>query len=151
MLKKIVLNGALIAIGVFFLSCDTAEVKRLSDGRSLYGGDSKKLSGKSAIEGYVIDTVTKKGIKNAKVEIKNANMGVGYYLRETEWNGYFKIDDFIPYIKYMVEVSAEGYVTYTSTGAVSEGSHKIELRPESVLTGTVCNSRGEPLRALRSS
>ncbi|HPC39546.1 MAG TPA: carboxypeptidase regulatory-like domain-containing protein [Spirochaetota bacterium] len=148
MLKKIVLNGALIAIGVFFLSCDTAEVKRLSDGRSLYGGDSKKLSGKSAIEGYVIDTVTKKGIKNAKVEIKNANMGVGYYLRETEWNGYFKIDDFIPYIKYMVEVSAEGYVTYTSTGAVSEGSHKIELRPESVLTGTVCNSRGEPLRGI---
>lgn len=150
MLKKIMLNGAIIAFGVLFLSCDTAEVKRLSDGRSLYGGDSKKLSGKSAIQGYVIDAATKKGIKNAKVEIKNANMGVGYYLRETEWNGYFKIEDFIPYVKYMVEVSAEGYVTYTSTGAIPEGSQKIELRPESVLTGTVRNSRGEPLKGVEA-
>lgn len=148
MLKKITVNVAILAFSVVFLSCDTAGVKRLSDGRSQYGGDNKKLSGKSTIEGYVINTTTKKGIKNAKVEIKNANMGVGYYLRETEWNGYFKIDDFIPYVKYMVEVSAEGYVTYTSTGAISEGSHKIELTPESVLNGTVKNSRGEPLKGV---
>ncbi len=148
MLKKITLNVFILALGVLFISCDTAGIKRLSDGRSQYGSDNKKLSGKSTIEGYVIDAVTKKGIKNAKVEIKNANMGVGYYLRETEWNGYFKIDDFIPYVKYMVEVSAEGYVTYTSTGTVSEGTHKIELTPESVLTGTVKNSRGESLKGV---
>jgi alpha-2-macroglobulin len=148
MLKKIVLNVIIIAISALYVSCDTAGLKRLSDGRSQYGGDNKKLSGKSAIEGYVIDAATKKGIKNAKVEIKNANMGVGYYLRETEWNGYFKIDDFIPYVKYIVEVSAAGYVTYTSSGSVSEGSHKIELKPESVLTGTVKNSRGDPLKGV---
>ncbi|MBP7734900.1 MAG: carboxypeptidase regulatory-like domain-containing protein [Spirochaetes bacterium] len=147
MLQRIALAIVILTVGVSYISCDTAGVKRLSDGRSQYG-ETKKLSGKSTIEGYVQDAATKKRIKGARVEIKNANMGVGYYLRETGADGYFKIDDFIPYIKYMVEVSADGYVTYTSTGAISEGTHTIELKPESVLTGIVTNSRGEPLRGV---
>jgi hypothetical protein len=148
MFNKITISVIILSASWIFISCDTAGVKRLDDGRSKYTGDGRKLTGKSAIEGQVIDAGTKKGIKNAKVEIKNANMGIGYYLRETEWNGYFKIDDFIPYVKYMVEVSAPGYVTYISTGTITEGSQKIELKQESVLTGVVKNSRGEPVRGV---
>jgi alpha-2-macroglobulin len=148
MLKKITMIVIIFSAGWFFLTCDTAGVKHLSDGRSKYTGDGKKISDKTAIEGYVIDAGTKKGIKNAKVEIKNANMGIGFYVRETDWNGFFKIDDFIPYVKYMVEVTAQGYVTYTSTGTLTEGSQKILLKQESVLTGIVKNTRGEPMQGV---
>jgi uncharacterized protein YfaS (alpha-2-macroglobulin family) len=147
MLKQIMIGLIILSVGWIHAGCDTAGVKRLDDGRSKYA-EGKKLSGRSAIEGYVIDAGTKKGIKNAKVEIKNANMGVGYYVRETDWNGYFKIDDFIPYVKYRVEVTAQGYVTYTSVGAIAEGSQKIELKQESILTGVVKNSSGEPIRGV---
>jgi hypothetical protein len=145
--KKIMISVIVLTACWMCISCDTAGVKRLDDGRSKYSG-GKKLSGKSAIDGHVIDAGTKKGIARAKVEIKNTNMGVGYYVRDTDWSGYFKIDDFIPYVKYMVEVTAQGYVTYTSVGTITEGSQKIELKQESVLTGVVKNRRGEPIRGV---
>src|SRR4030042_6760473 len=148
MFRIITTSAILLSLGCCFMSCDTAEVKRLQDGRSTYYADGKKLSGKSVVEGYVVDATTKKGIKNARVEMKNANMGVGYYERETEWNGYFKIDDFIPYVKYIVEASAQGYVTHASTGTIAVGTNTIELKPEAVLTGVVKNTKGEPLRGV---
>lgn len=137
----------ILVFGFILSSCDTAGIKKLQDGRSIYSG-GKKLSGKSAIEGYVVNASTGKGIKGARVEIKNANMGVGYYLRETEYSGYFKIEDFIPYVKYMTEVSAEGYVSHVSTSTIEEGKLKIELKPEALLGGAVKNSRGEPLQGI---
>jgi alpha-2-macroglobulin len=138
----------LIFCGLSLMSCDTAGVSRMPDGRSRYASDGAVLPGKAAIEGYVIDAGTGKGIQNAKVEIKNANMGVGYYLRETGSEGYFKIEDFIPYVNYVVEISAAGYVTYVSTDTISEGKYKYKLMPEAILAGQVKNSRGEPLRGV---
>jgi alpha-2-macroglobulin len=147
MLKKITLFMTIIAAAWGCIHCDTAGVTRLDDGRSRYASDGRKLSGTMVIEGNVIDAGTKKGIKNAKVEMKNANMGVGYYTRETDGSGYFKIDDFIPYVRYSVEVTAQGYVTYTSTGALT-GRQTIALAPESRLTGTVKTRNGEPLHGV---
>ena len=146
MIKKIIYSAILLACGLCFSQCDTAGVKRLDDGRSIYISDGKKLSGKTDVEGQVIDAKTKKGIPGANVEMKNANMGVGYYTRETDRNGYFKIEDFIAHVKYSVEVIAKGYVTYRSAGSMDGGTHTIALAPESRLAGTVRNRQGEPLR-----
>ncbi len=145
MCKKIFSCLILVSLGLILTHCDTAGVKRLDDGRSIYLSDGKKLSAKTGIEGHVIDAKTKKGIRDAQVEMKNANMGVGYYTRETDRNGYFKIEDFIPYVRYSVEATAKGYVTYRSTGPVTGGSHTFALAPESRLSGTVRNRKGEPL------
>src|SRR4030067_1240198 len=132
----------------FLIACDTPLVTRLSDGRARYEGGAAKLSTASMIEGYVIDARTGKGIGNAKVEIKNANMGVGYYVRETGYGGYFKIEDFIPYVNYIVEISADGYVTYTSAAVISEGKYKYKLMPEAILSGVVRDTAGMPLKGV---
>lgn len=128
--------------------CDTSGVRRLEDGTSLYTGSAKKISETSVVEGTVIDAVTKKGIGSAKVEMKNANMGIGYYSCETGRNGHFTINDFIPHVKYVVEVSAQGYVTYTSTGSITEGAHTFMLTPEAVLSGIVRRPGSEPIRGV---
>ena len=116
MKRSAAIGAIIIACAWLFAGCDITGVKRLEDGTRLYTGDGKKLSGKSAVEGLVIDGVTRKGIAGARVEMKNANMGVGYYTCDTDRSGRFIIEDFIPYIKYVVDVSAPGYVTSTSTG-----------------------------------
>ena len=148
-MKRIVLMGAMMIACVWLASgCDTSGVRRLEDGISIYKNDGKKISGKSSIEGTVLNAVTKKEISGARVEMKNANMGVGYYTCETGRNGHFTINDFIPYLKYVVEISAQGYVTYYSTGSVAEGAHTYELVPEAVLSGTVRSQRNEPLKGV---
>jgi len=145
MFRKTIFSLILIALAFSFITCETPSVKKHSDARSEYKSDGKKLAAKSVIEGEVTDSSTGKGIMNAKVEIKNANMGLGYYLKETDSSGYFKIDDFIPYVDYVVEVSAEGYVSYKSTGSIGEGNLRIELTPEAILLGQVKSTSGEPM------
>ena len=79
------------------------------------------------------------------MEIKNANLGVGYYLVESDSSGYFTVRDFIPHVQYIMEAAADGYVSYTSQGRISPGVHDIYLDPEAVLSGTVTDSSGRPL------
>ncbi len=145
MTRKILLCMILLASGLI-TACSTASVRRLPDARSDYTNDGKKLAAKSVIEGVIVDSATGKGIKNARVEIKNANMGLGYYARETDSSGSFKIDDFIPYVEYILEAGAEGYVPYKSAGRIGEGSLKIALMPEAILKGEVKDTKGAPIR-----
>jgi len=136
----------LIFMGLTLLSCSSIKVKYLSDGRRVYTGDIKKLKKGSIIEGYVVDSQTGKKIKGARVELKNANMGVGYYVRKTNWNGYFKIDNFIPHLSYILEVSADNYIVYRVKGIISEGSRKIKLVREALLSGRVRDTSGNPVK-----
>jgi len=129
----------------FAAACSTPGSRKTADGLTVFDDEGKRLSSKSVIEGRVVESSTGRGVKGARVEIKNANMGLGYYLRETDSSGNFSIDDFIPRIKYIIEVSAEGYVTYRSTGVISEGTQSITLEKEAVLSGVVRDSRGSPL------
>ncbi len=143
-LAAIMLCATILAI----TNCDEGGVNRLPDGRTVYTGDTKPLVLKSQIDGLVIDAKTKKGIKSARIEMKNANMGVGYYERETDGGGRFRIDDFIPHVTYRIEITATGYVTHVATGPVTAGEYRVELRKESILEGIVKSRRGEPLKGI---
>ncbi|HPR38202.1 MAG TPA: carboxypeptidase regulatory-like domain-containing protein [Spirochaetota bacterium] len=103
------------------------------------------LEEKAFIEGTITDSVTGKPVKGAVVEIKNANRGVGYYKTETNRNGYYRINDFIPYIKYEIEISSDGYVSYIQTASITAVKNDIKLTKESLITGTVKDSSGNPL------
>jgi len=98
------------------LACATAGREVLPDGRTVYKkAPSSDLARSEVIEGTVIDAVTRKGIRGATVEIKNANMGMGYYRIETDSGGRFRVDEFIRHVRYRIEVSADGYVPYVTT------------------------------------
>jgi len=142
LLKKLII---ILVIPAVIFSCKTAEVKTNADGGRVYKDQPKDITEKEVIDGYILDNKTGRGIEGARVEIKNANMGVGYYLLRTDGNGYFKVDDFIPYVSYVMEVSADGYVSYRSTGAITGKGNKIRLNPEAVLAGTVKDSAGNGL------
>ncbi len=103
------------------------------------------LEEKAYIEGTITDSTTGKPVKGAVVEIKNANRGVGYYKAESDRSGYYRINDFIPYIKYEVEISAQGYVSYIQTASISAVKNDIKLTKESLISGTVKDSSGSTL------
>jgi alpha-2-macroglobulin len=145
MARKLQVCMLLILAG-FAAACSTTSVKHLPDARSVYTDDGKKIAARSVIEGILVDSVTGKGIKGAKVEIKNANLGLGYYLRETDSSGSFKIEDFIPHVQYILEANADGYVPFKSNNQIGEGSLKISLTPEAILKGEVKNTKGIPLK-----
>ncbi|RPI93673.1 MAG: hypothetical protein EHM32_07710, partial [Spirochaetales bacterium] len=70
------------------LSCATAGREVLPDGRAVYKkAGSADIARSEVIEGTVTDASTRKGIRGATVEIKNANMGMGYYRLETDSSG----------------------------------------------------------------
>lgn len=128
------------------LACATAGREVLPDGRTVYKkAPSSDLARSEVIEGTVIDAVTRKGIRGATVEIKNANMGMGYYRIETDSGGRFRVDEFIRHVRYRIEVSADGYVPYVTTESIAAGKYSIELRREALLEGVVRDSTGAPL------
>jgi len=127
-------------------SCATAGREVLPDGRAVYKrAGSADLARSEVIEGTVTDAATRKGIRGATVEIKNANMGMGYYRLETDSGGRFRIDDFIKHVRYRIEVSADGYVPHVTTETISAGKYAIELRREGILEGVVRDSAGVPI------
>ncbi len=128
------------------LSCATAGREVLPDGRTVYKkASTADLARPEVIEGTVIDAATRKVIRGATVEIKNANMGMGYYRLETDSGGAFLIDDFIKHVRYRIEVSADGYVPYITTDSISAGKYAIELRREGIFEGVVRDSADVPV------
>ena len=141
--------GIAVVMAVFFSMACSSLTKHLANGRTVYGEtDREALEEKDYIEGYVLDSKTKKGIEGAIVEVKNANMGVGYYRLTTDSDGYFRIDDFIKHIRYAIEVVADGYVTSISTEKIRGGKYTVYLDREGILTGTVRDSSGQPLKGV---
>ncbi len=110
----------------------------------------ENFSSKNIYEGYVLEAKTKRGIENATVELKNQNLGVGYYSVKTDKKGFFQIKDFIPEINYKLSIQASGYVNFTSDGSVSNTKEKPKyfLQKEGVLHGVVKDSRGKNLEGV---
>jgi len=137
--SAIILLSALFTITGAFSDVNTGE-----NGGRIYG-DSPEIEKVKHLEGTVTDINTKKPVKGAVIEIKNSNRGVGYYKTETDSKGRYRIDDFIPQIRYDLEVTAKGYVTYSETLSITSARKDIQLLTESVITGTVKDSAGRPL------
>jgi len=143
MLKKIML---MVAVVFIFVSCETVSVEKDKSGNSLYqNSENKKIKKKQIFSGIIFNYKNKSVIKNATIEIKNVNRGLGYYLTKSDSSGKFTINNFIPYINYSVEIRAKGYITYKSTNGINSGFYKFPLVPESILKGQIIDSRGLPL------
>ncbi len=106
------------------------------------------VDGRDVIDGTVKDAATGKPVKGAIVEIKNANLGVGYYRLTTDSMGYFRVDDFIRHLRYRIDVTADGYVTCTRTEKIESGTYHIELQKEGILSGLVKDSSGRPVQGV---
>jgi len=144
-LVKVILLAALALTA----ACSTTGVKTLDDGRKVYTGNtSSDLKEESIIEGYVYNQKTRKAVSNARVEVKNANMGIGYYLVKTNSRGKYQIKNFIPHVRYVMEVTSPGYVSYKSTGTISPGERDVYLDPEAILSGRVSDSSGKPIKGI---
>ncbi|MCL1865678.1 MAG: carboxypeptidase regulatory-like domain-containing protein [Spirochaetes bacterium] len=141
---KLLFVSCLLFIGSIFIDSAFSDGVVNEDGNTVYTDNLPKLE-KSYIEGTITDYSTRKPVKGATVEFKNASRGVGYYKTETDRNGYYKINDFIAYIKYDIEITAPGYVSYTETASLSRVKNDIRLKPESIITGTIKDSSGKPL------
>lgn len=140
--KKRILLCLLPVLLSGLFACSSFDSAKLSDGSTVYAKDSENIGAEAVLSGKVIDRKTKKPVANASVEIKNANLGVGYYKTTTNSSGWFTIRDFIPYIQYNIEVNADGYVRYFSSSNLSGGTHNISLIPEAAITGKVTDSSG---------
>jgi len=81
----------ILCVMVMVSSCTGTGRDTLFDGRSVFTGDDGRISGADVIEGRVYDYRTRKGISGASVEIKNANLGVGYYKTRTDSRGRLKL------------------------------------------------------------
>lgn len=142
-LRLIYLSIMLLA-GLILISSASPDVLTNEDGNTVYTEKAARLE-KSYIEGTITDSATGKPVKGAVVEIKNSSRGVGYYKTETDRNGYYKINDFIPYIRYDIEITAPGYVSYIETASFTSVKNNLKLTRESLITGTVKDSSGNSM------
>jgi len=142
--KKFIYSILALFTSVIFISSATPDVVTDNDGNTFYKGKTSAIE-KTYIEGTIIDSITGKPVRGAVVEIKNSSRGVGYYKTETDRNGYYKIDDFIPYIRYDIEITAPGYVSYKETASFTSVKNNIKLTKESIIAGTVRDSAGNTI------
>ncbi|OQA96372.1 MAG: MG2 domain protein [Spirochaetes bacterium ADurb.Bin218] len=134
--------GLYVLLAFFVFDAIAQEDRNSGDSEIAISQDLAKIS---YIEGKVIDDETGKPIAGALIEVKNSQRGIGYYKVTTDRNGYYRIDNFIPYVKYDFNVSAEGYVTFLKTSGISSVQNNIKLLRESLISGIVKDSSGRPL------
>ncbi len=147
-MKKVIVCVTLMLLVI--TGCTTTGKKHMEDGTVVYTGDGdKKLQKEYVVKGRVLDAQSKDAVAGATVELKNAQMGVGYYLEKTDSGGYFKIENFIPQVRYIIEVVADGYVTYKTTEKVETGKRTIYLQKEGILTGVVRGGDGKPVQGVQ--
>lgn len=110
----------------------------------------ENFTSKNLYEGFVLDSKTKLGIENATVEMKNQNLGVGYYVVKTNKDGYFQIKDFIPEINYQITIQADGFVNLTANTLLfsTKDKPKYFLQKEGILYGVVKDSRGKNIEGV---
>ena len=144
-MRKRILFCLMLTLIASLSACSSFDVAKLFDGSSVYSSNDTSIGDEAILNGKVINRKTKKPVANASVEIKNANLGVGYYTATTNSSGSFTIRDFIPYIQYNIEVNAEGYVRYYTSSNTSAGTLTISLEPESMITGAISDSSGKPI------
>lgn len=96
--------------------------------------------------GYVIDSVSKRGIENAAIEIKNKNLGLGYYKTKTDKDGYYEIKDFFSDREYEIDINAEGYVSKIEDAF--QNNKKYYLEKEIIIYGLVTDSKDNLLEGV---
>lgn len=141
---RLFFSALILFSGILFISSASPDVITGEEGNTVYTDKPAQLES-TWIEGIITDSATGKPVKGAVVEIKNSSRGVGYYKTETDRNGYYKINDFIPYIKYDIEITAPGYVSYAETASFTSVKNDLKLTKESIITGTVKDSGGNAL------
>jgi hypothetical protein len=141
---RLLFSILMLLAGLILISSASPDVITSEEGNTIYTEKSAQLE-KTYIEGTITDSTTGKAVKGAIVEIKNSSRGVGYYKTETDRNGYYKINDFIPYIRYDIEITAPGYVSYIETASFTSVKNNLKLTKESIITGTVKDSSGNPM------
>jgi len=141
---RILFSILMLVIGLALIGSASSEVTTNEEGNTVYKEKSAQLE-KTYIEGTITDSATGKPVKGAVVEIKNSSRGVGYYKTITDSDGYYKINDFIPYIRYDIEITAPGYVSYAETASFTSVKNNLKLTKESVITGTVKDSGGNAM------
>ncbi|MBN1534525.1 MAG: carboxypeptidase regulatory-like domain-containing protein [Spirochaetes bacterium] len=124
------------------LCCSGIRRDILQDGRAFFSGPATLVPEQETLKGRVLDSITSKGIAGAQVEMKNANLGVGYHKATAASDGSFVIDDYIPQVRYHIAVSAPGYVPHRG---YLQSNTTIYLDPQAVVRGTVRDSAGVPL------
>ncbi len=95
--------------------------------------------------GRVIDQSTNLGIPEAIIELKNSNLGVGYYKVETDKLGYFEIKNFIFKINYKLTISKKGYLDFVKQDYFNSNPNKFLLYKESKILGEVKNTKDKNL------
>ncbi len=148
-MNRTIFRLATVTLLAAAVSCASVTMNKREGGARLYKKNKgASLSEEKSIKGKIINSKNRKPVPGARVEVKNANMGIGYYLTKSDSEGSFRIDNFIPQLSYIVEVEAEGYVSYRSSGGISPGEQKIYLDPESIIRGQVTDSGGRPLKGV---
>lgn len=144
-MKKFI-SVVFVIFAAILLSCESGTIKT-EDGRTDYASsDISNIKEDQIIFGEILDSTTKDPILNAVVEIKNINMGVGYYKVKTDRSGEYVVKNFIPHIRYSMEVSADGYVTSKASGVIRPGEKNIYLDRETVVSGKITGTDGKALR-----
>ena len=141
---RLLTSTLILFAGIVFINSASPDVITNEDGNTVYTEKAAQLE-TTWIEGTITDSTTGKPVKGAVVEIKNSSRGVGYYKTETDRSGYYRINDFIPYIRYDIEITAPGYVSYTETASFTSVKNDLKLTRESIITGTVKDSSGNSL------
>ncbi len=141
---RLLASALILLTGLVLVSSASPDVVTNQGGNTVYKEGAAKVE-KTYIEGEITDFTTGKPVKGAVVEIKNSSRGVGYYKTVTDRNGYYKINDFIPYIRYDVDVTAEGYVSYSETASITSVKNNLRLKKEAIITGSVRESGGSAL------
>jgi alpha-2-macroglobulin len=150
-MKKLLVLSAFICAAILS-ACSTGQVNKeiLADGTVRYeGSTADDLAKKNVISGYVYENGASGSspIQGAVVEIKNANLGMGYYKVITDKKGFFKIEDFVPRIRYIVDVRAPGYISSSYTDEITYNRElSIYLDKSAQVTGIVSGA-GDKLLA----
>jgi uncharacterized protein YfaS (alpha-2-macroglobulin family) len=143
--KRLLYTILSLLSSVILISSAAPDVVTDNEGNTVYKEKPAAVEN-TYIEGTITDSITGKPVAGAVVEIKNSSRGVGYYKTGTDRNGYYRINDFIPYIRYDIEITAPGYVSYVETATFRSVKNNIKLTKESVIAGTVRDSSGNAMR-----
>ncbi|MBP7584231.1 MAG: carboxypeptidase regulatory-like domain-containing protein [Spirochaetes bacterium] len=147
-MKKIHGVASLLLIFAAVLSCANISRDVLTDGRAVFSGNGGELPRSEALEGSVLDSKTGKGVPGAIVELKNANLGVGYFRTVTDSRGRYRIADFLKNISYSATVVADGYVVHSERADIIPPSYNVNLDREAILAGEVKDSSGRPIEGV---
>ncbi len=147
MKTRVAIRLCCIILACAAFTCRNSGRDVLSDGRSVYR-PADEAPKTERLEGTVFDSTSRKGIPGAVVELKNANLGVGYYRVTTDSNGRYGIAEFIKQVQYRVSVAAEGYVPYSAVSFMGATGYSVYLDREAVLEGRVRDSKGRPIEGV---